>query len=293
MASISIQTKKFADLTAITSAPDDAMLIIHDGSGVKKISAKNLKADVTALINTLTNNVNQIMFSGAGAHNSIYRGKSLGTSVTDAQWSAIKDGTFTDLYIGDYWTISNVVYRIAAFDYYLNQGDVNTTAHHVVVVPDTCLYNAVMNSTNTTAGAYLGSAMYKTGLTNAKTTIKAAFPSHILSHKIYLNNTVANGKPTAGAWTASEVDLMNQQMVYGNNVSMPVSDGTTVPDVYRTDKTQLPLFVFEPSRIGNRQNWWLRDVITSAFFATVGSSGGTNSSNAGDSLGVRPAFCIA
>lgn len=293
MASISIQTKKFADLTAITSAPDDAMLIIHDGSGVKKISAKNLKSDVTALINTLTNNVNQIMFSGAGAHNSIYRGKSLGTSVTDSQWAVIKDGTFTDLYIGDYWTISNVVYRIAAFDYYLNQGDVNTTAHHVVVVPDTCLYNTVMNSTNTTAGAYLGSAMYKTGLTNAKTTIKAAFPSHILSHNIYLNNTVANGKPTAGTWTASEVDLMNQQMVYGNNVNMPVSDGTTVPDVYRTDKTQLPLFMFEPSRIVNRQNWWLRDVISSAFFATVGSSGGTNSSNAGDSLGVRPAFCIA
>lgn len=293
MASISIQTKKFADLTAITSAPDDAMLIIHDGSGVKKISAKNLKADVTALINTLTSNVNQIMFSGAGAHNSIYRGKSLGTSVTDSQWAVIKDGTFTDLYIGDYWTINNMVYRIAAFDYYLNQGDVNTTSHHVVVVPDTCLYNAVMNSTNTTAGAYLGSAMYKTNLANAKTTIKAAFPSHVLSHKIYLNNAVTNGRPSAGAWTASEVDLMNQQMVYGGNVNMPVSDGTTVPDVYRTDKTQLPLFMFEPSRIGNRQNWWLRDVISSTFFATVGSSGGTNSSNAGDTLGVRPAFCIA
>ena len=58
-----------------------------------------------------------IVESGAGAHNAGYRGKDLGSAVTDAQWAAIKDGTFQDLYIGDFWTIGDVTYRIAAFDY--------------------------------------------------------------------------------------------------------------------------------------------------------------------------------
>ena len=52
MSTISIQTRKFADLTEITSAPDSAMLIVHDGNGVKKVSAKNLKSDVSGSIAT-------------------------------------------------------------------------------------------------------------------------------------------------------------------------------------------------------------------------------------------------
>ena len=164
MSTISIQTRKFADLTEITSAPDSAMLIIHDGNGVKKVSAKNLKADIKALIDTAQNTLNQITFPGAGAHNGIFRGKCLGTSVTDAQWAEIKAGTFNDMYIGDYWTIDGVDWVIAAFDYYFGTGDIECTAHHVVIVPRGVLYNAPMNSTHTTDGAYFGSAMHKTGL---------------------------------------------------------------------------------------------------------------------------------
>lgn len=43
--------------------------------------------------------------NNAVAHNSIYRGKYLGSSVTAEQYLAISTGAFTDLYIGDYWTI--------------------------------------------------------------------------------------------------------------------------------------------------------------------------------------------
>jgi len=50
MSTISIQTRKFADLTEITSAPDSAMLIIHDGNGVKKVSAKNFNATLDAYL---------------------------------------------------------------------------------------------------------------------------------------------------------------------------------------------------------------------------------------------------
>lgn len=290
MSAISIETKKVTELTSITTPGDSNVIPIHDGTGLKKITFANFKAKA---VEDTEAKIAPLLFNNAGAHNAIYRGKSLGSSVTTTQYSAISAGTFDDMYIGDYWTIGGVNYRIAAFDYYLNCGDTSCTKHHVVLVPDTCLYNHVMNDTNITTGAYVGSKMYTEGLEQAKTTIKAAFSGHVLSKRIYLSNATANGKASAGAWCDSEVDLMCEHMVYGNGVFSPVSDGTTVPNNYRVEKSQLPLFQHEPSRICNRADWWLRDVISASYFAYVSDHGNALSYNASHSLGVRPAFCIS
>lgn len=290
MSAISIETKKVTELTSITTPGDSNVIPIHDGTGLKKITFANFKAKA---VEDTEAKIAPLLFNNAGAHNAIYRGKSLGSSVTTAQYSAISAGTFDDMYIGDYWTIGGVNYRIAAFDYYLNCGDTSCTKHHVVLVPDTCLYNHVMNDTNITTGAYVGSKMYTEGLEQAKTTIKAAFSGHVLSKRIYLSNATANGRASAGAWCDSEVDLMCEHMVYGNGVFSPVSDGTTVPNNYRVEKSQLPLFQHEPSRICNRASWWLRDVISASDFAYVNNNGSANYSSASNSFGVRPAFCIS
>lgn len=300
MSAISIETKKVTELTAFTTPTDSCLIPIHDGTGLKKITFANFRAKA---VEGTEAKIAPLLFNNAGAHNAIYRGKSLGSTVTTAQYAAIKAGTFDDLYIGDYWTIGGVNYRIAAFDYYLNSGDTNCTTHHVVIVPDTCLYNTQMHNTssgswesgaaNTTAGGYVGSDMYKSNLEQAKTTIKSAFSGHVLKHRIYLTNAVANGRASGGAWCDSEVDLMCEQMVYGSGIFSPVSDGSNVPANYRVEKSQLPLFQHEPSRICNRATWWLRDVITASYFAVVGGSGGASYGGASDSLGVRPAFCIS
>lgn len=300
MSAISIETKKVTELTAFTAPTDSCLIPIHDGTGLKKITFANFRAKA---VEGTEAKIAPLLFNNAGAHNAIYRGKSLGSTVTTAQYAAIKAGTFDDLYIGDYWTIGGVNYRIAAFDYYLNSGDTNCTTHHVVIVPDTCLYNAQMHNTssgdwesgaaNTTAGGYVGSDMYKSNLEQAKTTIKSAFSGHVLKHRIYLTNAVANGRASGGAWCDSEVDLMCEQMVYGSGIFSPVSDGSNVPANYRVEKSQLPLFQHEPSRICNRNNWWLRDVITASYFAIVGDTGYADCYNASLSFGVRPAFCIS
>lgn len=300
MSAISIETKKVTELTAFTTPTDSCLIPIHDGTGLKKITFANFRAKA---VEGTEAKIAPLLFNNAGAHNAIYRGKSLGSTVTTAQYAAIKAGTFDDLYIGDYWTIGGVNYRIAAFDYYLNSGDTNCTTHHVVIVPDTCLYNAQMHNTssggwengaaNTTAGGYVGSDMYKSNLEQAKTTIKSAFSGHVLKHRIYLTNAVANGRASGGTWCDSEVDLMCEQMVYGSGIFSPVSDGSNVPTNYRVEKSQLPLFQHEPSRIGNRNNWWLRDVITASYFALVHGSGNASYDNASISIGVRPAFCIS
>ena len=300
MSAISIETKKVTELTAFTTPTDSCLIPIHDGTGLKKITFANFRAKA---VEGTEAKIAPLLFNNAGAHNAIYRGKSLGSTVTTAQYAAIKAGTFDDLYIGDYWTIGGVNYRIAAFDYYLNSGDTSCTTHHVVIVPDTCLYNAQMHNTssggyeggaaNTTAGGYVGSDMYKSNLEQAKTTIKSAFSGHVLKHRIYLTNAVANGRASGGAWCDSEVDLMCEQMVYGSGIFSPVSDGSNVPANYRVEKSQLPLFQHDPSRICNRNNWWLRDVITASYFASVDSAGHANCYTASLSLGVRPAFCIS
>lgn len=300
MSAISIETKKVTELTAFTAPTDSCLIPIHDGTGLKKITFANFRAKA---VEGTEAKIAPLLFNNAGAHNAIYRGKSLGSTVTTAQYAAIKAGTFDDLYIGDYWTIGGVNYRIAAFDYYLNSSNTNCTTHHVVIVPDTCLYNAQMHNTssggwesgaaNTTAGGYVGSDMYKSNLEQAKTTIKSAFSGHVLKHRIYLTNAVANGRASGGAWCDSEVDLMCEQMVYGSGIFSPVSDGSNVPVNYRVEKSQLPLFQHEPSRICNRATWWLRDVITASDFAYVGGYGDAGYNGASYSLGVRPAFCIS
>ena len=300
MSAISIETKKVTELTAFTTPTDSCLIPIHDGTGLKKITFANFRAKA---VEGTEAKIAPLLFNNAGAHNAIYRGKSLGSTVTTAQYAAIKAGTFDDLYIGDYWTIGGVNYRIAAFDYYLNSGDTSCTTHHVVIVPDTCLYNAQMHNTssggyeggaaNTTAGGYVGSDMYKSNLEQAKTTIKSAFSGHVLKHRIYLTNAVANGRASGGAWCDSEVDLMCEQMVYGSGIFSPVSDGSNVPANYRVEKSQLPLFQHEPSRICNRATWWLRDVITASGFARVGYDGLADFNYASRSDGVRPAFCIS
>lgn len=293
MSVISVQTKKFGDLGTILTAGDDSLLLIHDGTGVKTISTANFKKDLKEYMEGVNTILEQLTYDNAGAHNSIYRGKNLGTTVTEEQWEAISSGTFTDLYIGDYWVIGGVNWRIAAFDYYLNCGDTSFTKHHAVIVPDTCLYNAQMNTTNVTTGAYKGSAMYTANLTQAKSTINSAFgSSHVLSHRIYLSNATSNGRASAGEWTDSTVDLMCEHMVYGSGIFSPVSDGSNVPNNYRVEKGQLPLFALEPSRICNRAAWWLRDVITAAYFAFVHGTGNAGYDYASNSYGVRPAFCI-
>lgn len=286
MATISVQTKKFADLEAILSVTGTEKMLIHDGNGVKVITVENLHKGLQTDIDSVRN----VLADGAAAHNCIYRGKNLGTSVTAEQYAAISSGKFTDLYIGDYWVIKGVTYRIAAFDYYYNCGDTNFTKHHVVIVPDTSLYKAQMNTSNVTTGGYTGSAMYKSNLAQAKTTIKAAFGSaHVLTKRELLTNAVNGNTPSGWAWFDSDVELMNEVQVYGS-VAWGAHDGNGY-NVASGDG-QFPLFMFDRTKLHNREDYWLRDVSSATLFSFVSSYGIAYTANASLSYGVRPAFCI-
>ena len=226
----------------------------------------------------------------AGFHNSIYRGKFLGNQVTPEQYARIADGTFEDMYIGDYWTINGVQYIIAAFNYYHNTGDTALTQNHVTLVPGSSLYTHVMNDTDTTDGGYVGSKMRTVGLAQAKSMISSAFGGHVVTHRKYLCNAVADGQASAGAWVDSNVELMNEAMVYGG-----VINGHATYGLYNIgiEKSQLPLFRHRHDLIGIRSAWWLRDVCAASLFARVCSDGTASRYSASSAFGVRPAFSIS
>lgn len=290
MSSYNIENaKKFGDFTVIGSVPNEGIVLVHDGNNVKAISVENL--------------VGPTKGSGAGVHNAIYRGKSLGSTVTASQYAAIQAGTFDDLFIGDYWTIGGVKYRIAAFDYYLTTGDTACNAHHVTLVPDTALYSAQMQNTesgqyeagaaNTTEGAYVNSDMYTTNLEQAKTIISNAFGSaHILNHRQLLPNATTNGYEVGFAWYDSIVELMTEHNVYGGKIFKNAVQGTNFAYSYTIDKSQYPLFAMRPDLISNRVTYWLRDVASATNFCCVNNSGDAFASDASCSFGVRPAFSI-
>ena len=293
---------RITDLTQITDPVTlaDFFAIVDDGSAsAKKASLEKLQE---LLANPLT-------FNNAGLHNSIYRGKNLGTSLTAAQQAEITAGTFKDMFIGDYWVINGYTWRIAGFDYWLHTGDTECTTHHVVIVPDENLLVAdgstthYMDTSNVTSGGYAGTGFFSgtnhdstsnTAKATCQNKAKAAFgANHILTHREYFSNASQDGHESAGAWYDSDVDIMNEKMVYGCEIFEQADTGTTIVAKYTIDTSQLPLFALDHSKITNRAYWWLRDVVSASDFALVNYYGYARYYSASHAnVGVRPAFAI-
>lgn len=269
-----------SELTQINALTADDKLLIGTAEGNKAIGADDA---LFAMLDAFIPKEQRRM---------IYRGKNLGAVVTEEQKANIKNGTFKGFFLGDYWTIGSYTWRIVDFDYWYNCGDTAFTTPHLVIMPDKPLYNAQMNETNITTGGYTGSLMYTENLDQAKTLAASAFGDLILTHREYLTNAVTDGHASAGAWFDSTLDLPNEIMMYGCHVYAAMNNGTVIPTNYTIGKTQLALFTVVPKLISNRATFWLRDVVSSAYFANVHYVGYTTYNPASNSYGVRPVFAI-
>ena len=215
----------------------------------------------------------------AGYHNSIYRGLFLGSEVNDEQYSAIKNGTFNDMYIGDYWIINDITWVIAHFDYWYNTGDTNCIKHHVVLMPEQILYKAKMNDNNIVTGGYISSKMYATNLNQAKQIFNNAFESsHILVHRNLLTNAASN-QATGWAWHDSTIELMNENMIAGSPIFGTVGYETGI------DRSKLALFNFKNI---SDETFWLRSIGSSTGFSSLSKKGDIILSTASTELGVKP-----
>ena len=276
---------KISEYPAITAFTGDSIILVDGDAGTKKMLASDM------------------ILAGLSMHSVynrkfLFRGKNLGTTVTQSQKTAIQNGTFEDLWLGDYWVINGVNWRIADFDYWLGTGDVEMTDHHLVIVPDTSLGNAAMNATATTAGGWTGSQMYTTNMATAKSTVTGTFGDSVLAHREYLINEVTSGYPSAGAWADSSVELMNEPMVFGNYIYTPGCTGSATPKLYTNSATQLALFrvrpdfICKPGGASARLSFWLRDVVNATSFVRVSAYGAPQDTSASQSYAIRPAFPI-
>ena len=309
------------DMQTITGKSAYEIAVENGYTGTKAQWLESLKNDGS--LTSLKNLVTPLLVHNAGAHNALCPCRNLGV-FSDAQSAAIRAGTFggtyggvyADVYPGDYWVFSNVPYtyldpndeeasstysgtiRVLDCDYYLKAGDQGDglTAHHIVVAPDTNMFTAPMNAENKTEGGYVGSKMRTVYLRRAEAIFKACFgENHVLKHREYLVNAVKDGRPSAGAWCDSYVELMDERMVYGAPQfdSASTDGGDTILNRYSVSCKQLNLFRHRPDLISNRQWYWLRNVASAASFATVHHSGNCDCLTASNSGGgVRPAALI-
>ena len=322
MASLSIETRRVDELaTTTTGSGEDDLLItrLADGTGTKSIKVKDLRAvlvgDYSTLetedksgiiaavnevfgmagnnaksIETINGFIEALKADGAARANALPYEYGLGTSFTAEQSADIRCGKFDKVRVGGYWTINGRKYWAAHADYRLHCGDTELTTHHMLVIPDKPFYNGVMNDENVTTGGYNGSKMKASGLDNALATVKADFGAdHILTHRIVLTNAVSNGAGSGWAWYDSQIDLMNEHMIYG---SYAWGGGSQNGHDTGADKSQLALFQARPDLITNRENWWLRDVQSATNFCYVYAAGCAAYWAASGSMGVRPAFLI-
>lgn len=287
--------KKITELTKGQALKEDIIPFVDMVNGETK------KTPLEDLLNAIVPN-------NAGGHNAIFRGKNIteyfyGREKYNGKTfsQSVADGTFDNIFVGDYiiGKTSNRKYLVADINYRLHCGDTECTTSHVLIIPERNMGTAKMNDSNITTGAYVGSKMYTEYLTPFKTVIRNDFEdSHILNHKQYLKNAVTNGYESAEAWVDSTIELMNELMVYGSNIFHNVINGANVPQSHTIDKSQLSLFRLDKSQIvakndaGNRESYWLRDVVSSSNFAGVGYRGNAGYYAASIVTGVRPAFLI-
>ena len=314
--------KRFTEydaLAAVASGEDVLLVRLADGTGVKRIPLSAIKDFINGDLSTLETEdqtsliaaINEVLGladtnaqdikalkeltamlsqTGASRANSFIYEHDLGASFTAEQSADIRAGKFEKVRTGGYWTINSRKYWAAHADYRLHCGDTELTTHHMLVIPDKSFYNGVMNDANDTTGSYYGSKMKTSGLADALATIKADFGAdHILTHRVLLANAISNGASSGWAWYDSQIDLMNEHMVYGS-----YAWGGGAQNGYDTglDKSQLALFQARPDLITNRENWWLRDVQSATRFCDVHDLGAANRWDASFSFGVRPAFLI-
>ncbi len=251
----------------------------------------------------------------ATMHNNIYRGANLLSghfSSISAVISAISSGNFDDIYVGDYIPASytyngstqSTNFRIAGINT-LNAriSPWGTQSPNVCIVPDS-LGTSYMNSTNTTAGGYVGSYMYTTKLPGLYSAIAGSsgspFYGHLITTTERLSNSIDTSKAVSGysGWTGAvngasdytnqNLTLMNEVEVYGcKHWSSSEWDDESMC-------VQLPMFRLKPEIITlNGSQWfWLRSVCGSTGFRVSSTELDAYCNGASGVTTVRPRFFI-
>ena len=251
---------------------------------------------------------NKYIEAGKALHRNTYRGKEITRYYTDESlYTRISNGSFKDIYVGDYIIANEVTWLIADLDNYLYAGDQGNglESHHATIIPAKPLMNAPMNLTDTAEGGYINSKMVTETLQNlisANGIIGKTFGSHILKYRSMLSKNInANAINQSGgihsgsskewAWYTRKIDLMSEVNVFGETI-WSSSEYDTGIDCRQYAIFQLKSECINSYKGNKRFNFWLKDVSASTRFADVGIQGLAFSGNLSGNRGVRARFFI-
>ena len=242
---------------------------------------------------------------GAQTHNNVFRGSSLG-ALNATHIANIKNGSFHDMFIGDYFTVNGSNYVIAGINTKHLKGDNMQLGNHLLLMPDrfskledgTVMKDDVnpthyMNDTATTAGGFANTKLYKTYMPSIQKKLEADFGSNLLTFREVVSTHVDDsGAPDQDEWRDAKLAIPNEVMVYGTTLNGNNKNGSwhNIGD----DDVQLPLFRLNPDELTNHKDWayWLRDIHSASEFVTTSAVTTRCSPAHITSVGVRAFFLI-
>lgn len=298
--------------------PSKTQSLVHDGAeGTKRIEFAELLSTALGLTD----------ITEAGFHNSIYRGANLkerfgisdDKALADEVSRRIANGSFEDLYVGDYWpaTITTefgtetVEIVLAGFDIYMgsiyeyrradDDYDPINRHHAVCVTKKQFAKNHKMHPTTPIpSDGYRATEMYTTTMPKYATAMQTALNGHIIeicdtyaydidSSLVSAGAPDLNGATTSWDYDTAYPSLLNpltEREVYG----APVFSCSAYEAGFET--SQLPLFRLNPAAKITGNWYWLKDVAGAGYFCSVGNFGGADCNGAFNTGGVRPRFLI-
>ena len=243
---------------------------------------------------------------GAPTHNNVFRGQNLG-ALNATHIANIQNGTFHDMFVGDYFSINGSNYVIAGINYKHLHGDITSLGNHLLLMPDrfskledgTVLRpdgktTHYMNGTDTTAGGFAGTKLYTTIMPSIQKRLEADFGNNLLSFREVVSTHVDDsGAPDQAEWRDAKLAIPNEVMVYGSILNGNNKNGSwyNIGD----DNVQLPLFRLSPDELINHKDWacWLRDICSASEFANTSNYGDASKGLASyNGAGVRAFFLI-
>lgn len=298
------------------ATPDKDSVIVFDGeSGTRKAPL----GDLAALVGQT---------GIAGFHNSVFRGANLkerfgisgDTDIANEVTRRIADGTFEDLFVGDYWpaTITTeygtetVEIVLAGFDVYMKSiceyrpedDDYDPIDRHHAVCVTRKEFNTKHKMNPSVSGVpsngYIDTEMNTVTLPKYATALNTALNGHIIeicdTYSYDKDDTLtnANAPDMTGAMTSwdystdfrTHLTLLTEREVYG---APAYSSG---PCEVGFETSQLPLFRLNPAAKITGYWYWLKDYAGGSYFCNVYRDGSANYSLVSLSAGVRPRFLI-
>lgn len=238
-------------------------------------------------------------------HNNVFRGSNLG-ALNATHIANIQNGSFHDMFIGDYFSINGSNYVIAGINYKRHHGDNMDLGNHLVLMPSdwsktpTQTLNPngkdthYMQDTDTTAGGFAGTKLYKTYLPQIQTKLESDFGNHLITFRTIVSTHVDDsGAPDQAEWRDAKVAIPNEVMIFGSILNGNNKNGSwyNVGD----EDSQLPLMRLNGSeRCNNRAGaFWLRDIHSASGFALAHDFGDAYWDGASGTWGgVRAFFLI-